>query len=222
MLSEDTAEQLALIDRAARTDAAGIARKVLEHHGIDPDHVTVADLDGNERLISAAQLCGAIVMPEKTVAELVAEAQADSLLWCELSEATHCQCRRRGALTACAFFQADDMVTPEEAAFVKRLVAALGDPVLAARRLGFSSLEATEAELLAGTAGPCSDDEKAWIVECAGQFAAFVTDEERAAAAAFFHDGQRFTMKRLYAAEAALREGIVGVEAFGPGSGLRQ
>lgn len=222
MIDQNLAAQLAVIDRAARTGAAGLARKVLEHHGIDPDHVTVADLNGNETLIRAAQLCGAIVTPKKTAAELVAEAEADPLLWRELSDDVHRVCQRRGSLTACAFYQDYDRVTPEEAAFVKRLVAAAGDPVLAARRLSFSSLDATEAELLAGTAGPCSPDEKAWIVECAGQSASFVTDEERAAAAAVFHDGQRFTLKRLYAAEAALDEGIVGVEAFGVGKGTRQ
>lgn len=192
-------------------EVANIAREGLIRYGINPDTVTLADVEHNEKLRRLAMLSGAIVPKKTSISEDIEKANADPILWYEYTEQQHRKCKVRGVMLIYAMFNDDKCrLTTLQKDFVNRLTARIGDPLKVARVLYLGKLDATEEELLELNFSQCSEQEKLLIKEYACQedlFSLMPWEEEEAhkLVTDFYHDGQMFTMDRWLAADRKMR-----------------
>ena len=125
-------------------EVANIAREGLIRYGINPDTVTLADVEHNEKLRRLAMLSGAIVPKKTSISEDIEKANEDPILWYEYTEQQHRKCKVRGAMLIYAMFNDDKCrLTPLQKDFVNRLTARIGDPLKVARVLYLGKLDAT-------------------------------------------------------------------------------
>lgn len=192
-------------------EVANIAREGLIRYGINPDTVTLADVEHNEKLRRLAMLSGAIVPKKTSISEDIEKANEDPILWYEYTEQQHRKCKVRGVMLIYAMFNDDKCrLTALQKDFVNRLMARIGDPLKVARVLYLGKLDATEEELLELNFNQCSEQEKLLIKEYACQedlFSLIPWEEEGAHKLVndFYHDGQMFTIDRWLVADRKMR-----------------
>ena len=192
-------------------EVAIIARESLIRYGINPDTVTLADVEHNEKLHRLAILSGAIAPKKTTISEDIQKANEDPVLWYEYTEKQHELCKARGAMLIYAMFHDEKCrLTSHQKDFVNRLIVQIGDPLKVARVLYLGKLDATEKTLIELNFQQCSEQEKWLIKEYACQedlFSLMPWEEEEAHKLVndFYHDRQMFTVARWFAADRKVR-----------------